>query len=155
MPEEVEKGPDGQANTQHRVALDSNKFNHQHRPSKLDLNKTIDTLAAQDADSMRTYRLLPIFSGIMIPFSIMLSIPSLTGHWYVRTGEGHALLEVRRNPILLDVSMGLSMGCGVLASACLVIRFAERWVKQMTFLCIFFLTLHGAYPQLESIVPWF
>jgi len=163
--EEVEKGPHhAQSNSQHRILFDSKKFSrmlprlHQHRPSNLDLNepsRAIDTLVnnTQDPDSTRTYRILPIFSGIMIPFSIMLSIPSLTGHWYVRTGEGHTLVEVRPNPILLDVSMGLSMGCGVLASACLVVRFAERMIKRMTFLCILFLTLHGVYPQLESLNP--
>lgn len=162
---EVEKGPShhAQSNSQHHIFLDSKKFSHilprrhQHRPSNLDLNepsRAIDTLVnnTHDPDFTRTYRILPIFSGIMIPFSIMLSIPSLTGHWYVRTGEGHTLVEVRPNPILLDVSMGLSMGCGVLASACLVVRFAERMIKQMTFLCILFLTLHGVYPpQFESL----
>jgi hypothetical protein len=91
----------------------------------------------------------------MIPFSIMLSIPGLTGYWYVRTGEGHALLEVRPNPILLVVAMGLSISCGVLASACLVVRFAERMIEWMTRLCILFLTLHGVYPQLASIIRWF
>ncbi|KAF8970415.1 hypothetical protein BDZ97DRAFT_1791260 [Flammula alnicola] len=85
---------------------------------------------------------LPILSGIMIPFSIMLSIPSLTGHWYVRTGEGSVLLEVRPNPLLLDVAMGFSMGCGVLANICLVIRFSERKIWLMTMLCIMFLSLH-------------
>ena len=165
--EEVEKGPHHvHSNSQHHIPLDSKKFSHifprkhQKRPSNLDLNepsRVIDTMVnnTQDPDSTRTYRNLPIFSGIMIPFSIMLSIPSLTGHWYVRTGEGHTLLEVRPNPILLDVGMALSMGCGVLASACLVVRFAERMIKRMTFLCILFLTLHGVYPQFESIIAWF
>ncbi|KAJ3496516.1 hypothetical protein NLJ89_g10474 [Agrocybe chaxingu] len=100
------------------------------------------------------YRFLPIFSGIMIPFSIMLSIPSLTGHWYIRTGDNDVTVEVRPNPLLLDLSMGLSMGCGVLASACLVVRFTERKVRLMTFACIVFLTLHGifslSFPLLKS-----
>ena len=132
-----------------------------HSDDVLDLNepsRAVDTMVnnTQDPDSTaRSYRNLPIFSGIMIPFSIMLLIPSLTGYWYVRTGEGHTLLEMRPNPILLDVAMGLSMGCGVIASACLVVRFAERMIIWMTFLCILFLTLHGVYPQLESIFTWF
>jgi len=98
----------------------------------------------EDTDSSRTYRILPIFSGIMIPFSIMLLIPSLTGHWYVRTGNGNEVLEVQPNPLLLKLAMGLSLGCGVIASACLVARFAERNFKLATHLCIFFLCLHGA-----------
>ncbi|KAF5318422.1 hypothetical protein D9619_010924 [Psilocybe cf. subviscida] len=93
-------------------------------------------------DPTRTYRILPIFSGIMIPFSIMLSIPSLTGHWYIRTGEKNQLVEVQDNPLLLDVAMGFSMACGVLANTCLVVRFSERRIKLMTMLCIMFLTLH-------------
>jgi hypothetical protein len=77
----------------------------------------------------------------MIPFSIMLSIPSLTGHWYIRT-EGDITTEIRPNPTLLDVAMGFSMACGGLASAFLVLRFAERCVKWTTLASIAFLTLH-------------
>jgi hypothetical protein len=91
----------------------------------------------------RSYRIMPIFSGIMIPFSIMLLIPSLTGHWYIRTGDYDAVLEVRPNPLLLKLAMGFSMGCAIIASACLVARFAERQIKLTTHLCIFFLSLHG------------
>ena len=97
---------------------------------------------AEDINSSRSYRILPIFSGIMIPFSIMLLIPSLTGHWYIRTGAGNVVVEVRPNPLLLRLAMGVSMGCGIVASACLVARFAERNVKLMTHLCILFLSLH-------------
>ncbi|KAF8871171.1 hypothetical protein CPB84DRAFT_1716808 [Gymnopilus junonius] len=97
---------------------------------------------AVDSDSTRSYRVLPIFSGIMIPFSVMLSIPSLTGHWYVRTGADNAVLQARPNPPLLNAGMALSMACGVLASTCLVIRFAERRIKTMTMFSIIFLTLH-------------
>ncbi|CAA7270244.1 unnamed protein product [Cyclocybe aegerita] len=60
------------------------------------------------------YRFLPIFSGIMIPFSIMLSIPSLTGHWYIRTGDNDVTIEVRPNPLMLDMAMGMSMGCDII-----------------------------------------
>ena len=95
------------------------------------------------SDTAKTYRMLPIFSGLMIPFSIMLSIPSLTGHWYIRT-EDNITTEIRPNPIVLDVAMGFSMACGVLASAFLVVRFAERCVKLMTLASIGFLTLHGS-----------
>jgi hypothetical protein len=97
----------------------------------------------EDVHASRTYRILPIFSGIMIPFSIMLLIPSLTGHWYVRTGVDNEVLEVRPNPLLLKLAMGLSLGCGVIASACLVARFSERNIKLATHLCISFLCLHG------------
>jgi len=100
---------------------------------------------------VKTYRLLPIFSGVMIPFSIMLSIPSLTGHWYIRT-ENNVTIESRPNTLLLDVALGFSMACAVLASAFLVIRFAERCVKHMTLASIAFLTLHGQYVPLTYLV---
>ena len=93
-------------------------------------------------ETVKTNRLLPIFSGIMIPFSIMLSIPSLIGHWYIRT-ENNVTTENRPNSRLLDVALAFSMACAVLASAFLVIRFAERSVKHMTLASIAFLTLHG------------
>jgi hypothetical protein len=96
----------------------------------------------EEMNSPRSHRILPIFSGIMIPFSIMFLIPNFTGHWYIRTGAGNVVVEVRPNPLLLQLAMGVSMGCGIIASACLVARFAERNVKLMTHLCIFFLLLH-------------
>ncbi|KAH9477477.1 Outward-rectifier potassium channel TOK1 [Psilocybe cubensis] len=114
----------------------------QSKPTSIPLSGESVFLDDSKLPDTHTYRLLPIFSGIMIPFSIMLSIPSLTGHWYIRTGDDSVLLETRPNPPLLDAAMGLSMGCGVLASACLVVRFAERHIRLMTFLCIVFLTLH-------------
>jgi len=173
--EDVEMGPQRHqsSSSRHRHLLDLKNTIHlpgrqlHRRPSNLDLNEpplnsvpapdtNCDSAEDADSDATRTYRILPIFSGIMIPFSIMLSIPSLTGHWYVRTGENHALLEARPNPILLDVFMGLSMGCGVLASACLVVRFAERMIKRMTFMCILFLTLHGMHSLIDShLTPGF
>ncbi|KAF4616570.1 hypothetical protein D9613_008731 [Agrocybe pediades] len=112
-------------------------LHHHHHPHRPHF-----THASDEGEETHTYRILPIFSGIMIPFSIMLSIPSLTGHWYIHTGAHGRLVETRRNPPLLDIAMGFSMACGVLASACLVIRFAERKIKFMTMMCIVFLTLH-------------
>jgi hypothetical protein len=89
------------------------------------------------------YRHLPIISGILIPFSILLSIPSLTSRWYIRNDENNVILESRPNPFLLDLGMGFSMACGVLANISLIVRFAERNVLLMTWLCILFLTVHG------------
>ena len=102
-------------------------------------------------DPAKTYRILPIFSGLMIPFSIMLSIPSLTGQWYIRT-EDNVTTEIRPNPILLNVAMGFSMACAVLANAFLVIRFAERSVKLMTLASIGFLTLQGSWLHIAVLM---
>jgi hypothetical protein len=90
-----------------------------------------------------THRGLPIISGILIPFSTLLSIPSLTNHWYIRTGANNVILEARPNSFLLNLGMGFSMACGVLANICLIVRFSERKVLWMTRFCILFLTLHG------------
>ena len=100
-----------------------------------------------------TYRTLPIISGILIPFSLLLSIPSLTSHWHIRTDSNSVTIETHSDPLLLTLGMGFSMACGVLANICLVIRFAERNVLRMTWLCILFLTLHGKHqPKVISVV---
>ena len=95
------------------------------------------------SESSPTYRILPIFSGIVVPFSILLDIPSLSGHWYVRTGPNSETIETRPNPRLLNIAMAVSMACALFACICLVIRFTERAVKAMTILAIISLTVHG------------
>lgn len=94
------------------------------------------------SESSPTYRILPIFSGIVVPFSILLDIPSLSGHWYVRTGSNSETIESRPNPRLLNVAMAVSMAFALFACICLVIRFTERAVKLMTILAIISLTAH-------------
>ncbi|KAF7313871.1 Tandem pore domain k+ channel [Mycena chlorophos] len=97
---------------------------------------------AQDLDSyVPNYRYTPILSGIVIPFAILLEIPGLTEHWYIRT-ENNLIVEVRKNPTILNVGLGFSMACAVLANICLVVRFLEKKVKLMTIGCIVFLTIH-------------
>jgi hypothetical protein len=88
------------------------------------------------------YRYIPIISGLLVPFSILLEIPGLTQHWYVRT-ENNQVIEQRANPVILDVGVGISLACAVIANLCLITRFLERRVKTMTILCAAFLTFHG------------
>ena len=90
-----------------------------------------------------TYRFLPIISGILIPISILLSIPSLIGPWYDRTNANHVTIESRPNSLLLNLGMGFGTTCIILANICIIARFAERKVLTMTWLCIIFLTVHG------------
>ncbi|KAG6853255.1 hypothetical protein C0991_005713, partial [Blastosporella zonata] len=87
------------------------------------------------------YRYLPIISGVIIPFSILLEIPGLTEDWYIRT-VNHQVVERRPNTTILDTGLAFSVAFGALANICLVIRFLERKVKTMTVLCIAFLTVH-------------
>ncbi|KAF8268326.1 hypothetical protein EI94DRAFT_1727948 [Lactarius quietus] len=87
------------------------------------------------------YRLTPILAGCIIPFSILLQIPGLTEHWYVRT-SGNETVEARSNSPLLEASLVLSMVLVVFANLALICRFLERRVKRCTILCIVALTLH-------------
>ena len=88
------------------------------------------------------YRWTPILSGVVIPFSILLEIPGLTEHWYIRT-EANQIVDTKPNSVILDVALAFSMGCGLFANICLVLRFLEKRVKTVTLLTIMFLTSHG------------
>ncbi|KAG6909925.1 hypothetical protein DXG01_014445 [Tephrocybe rancida] len=87
------------------------------------------------------YRYMPIISGVIIPFSILLEIPGLTEDWYIRT-ENHQVVEIRKNPVILDTGLGFSIAFAALANICLVVRFMEKRIKMMTLLCVMFLTIH-------------
>ncbi|KAH7910967.1 hypothetical protein BJ138DRAFT_1113619 [Hygrophoropsis aurantiaca] len=87
------------------------------------------------------YRYTPIISGIVIPFSILLEIPGLTVHWYIRT-QNNTIIDNVPNPPLLDVGLAFSMACAVLANVSLIVRFLERRVKTATIFCTVFLTIH-------------
>ena len=89
------------------------------------------------------YRWTPIISGVVVPFALLLEIPGLTEHWYIRT-EGTKIAETRSNPVILDVGLALSMVCGLCANICLILRFLEKWVKTVTLLTMVFLTVHGS-----------
>ncbi|TEB29894.1 voltage-gated potassium channel [Coprinellus micaceus] len=114
---------------------------HQTKPPILERSALEISHLELNDDSSR-YRILPLFAGVVVPFSILLAIPSVTGRWYVRTGEGNVVVASTANPRLLEIAMILSLVCGVLANGCLVVRFAERRVKLMTLLIIFLLTIH-------------
>lgn len=104
----------------------------------------------EDLDSfIPNYRYTPIISGVIIPFSILLEIPGLTEHWYIRT-ENNQTVEYRPNPIILDVGMGFSIACALIANVCLIMRFLEKRVKTMTILCTILLTIHGEYCEISS-----
>ncbi|KAG8854211.1 hypothetical protein FRB96_007767 [Tulasnella sp. 330] len=90
-------------------------------------------------DNEGTY--LPILSGCLVPFAILLEIPGLTEHWYVRT-EGDQVVDYHPNPPLLDAGMSISMACAVIANAALIARFLENKVRLTTLTCMFFLIIH-------------
>ncbi|KAI0316077.1 hypothetical protein OF83DRAFT_1173241 [Amylostereum chailletii] len=88
-----------------------------------------------------SYRTTPILSSVLIPFAILLEIPGLTEHWYVRK-QGMTVVESRANSTLLNVVLALSMACAVVANVALVTRLFERRIAAMTILSIAFLSLH-------------
>lgn len=50
---------------------------------------------------LRLHRIVPLVAGVLVPFSIILNIPALTGPWLVVGGEG------------VDVGMEESSGMSV------------------------------------------
>ncbi|KAI8986686.1 hypothetical protein BD414DRAFT_486759 [Trametes punicea] len=97
---------------------------------------------SNDIDNITpNYRLTPIISGIVIPFSILLEIPGLTERWYIRT-ENDQTIETKKNPIILEVGMAISIACALVANVCLLLRFLEKRVQTVTLLCIGSLTIH-------------
>ncbi|TFY80973.1 hypothetical protein EWM64_g3038 [Hericium alpestre] len=107
------------------------------------LVKIKDILFASPPDQsyIPNFRTTPILSGSLIPFSILLEIPGLTEHWYVRK-ENNQNVESKPNTVILDVGLGISMACAVAANVCLLVRFLEKRIVGMTIACIFFLTVH-------------
>jgi len=98
------------------------------------------------------YRYLPILSGVIIPFSILLEIPGLTDDWYIRTVD-HKVVESKSNTLILDTGLAFSLACSVIANICLVLRFLEKNIKLMTVLCVIFLTTHGMYSYAYARYP--
>lgn len=100
--------------------------------------------SSDDSFFVPNYRYTPLISGIVIPFSILLEIPGVTGQWYIRTQE-YDIIETRPNSALLDAGLTISMTCAVIANVCIIVRFLEKWVTTMTLACILFLSIHGSY----------
>ncbi|SCV69367.1 BQ2448_2387 [Microbotryum intermedium] len=87
------------------------------------------------------HRYLPILSGLLCPFSVLLDIPGLTERWYVRT-SGFNVVETQPNPAILDVGQAISMALGVTANLALISRFLERKPYLCTWVAIVALTAH-------------
>jgi len=92
-------------------------------------------------EHLPNYRWLPIFSGIVIPFSILLEIPGLTEHWYVVTENNVPVLS-RPNGGLLDTGLGVSMACALIANLAIINRFLEKRVRTSTLVAVVALSIH-------------
>ncbi|KDQ06151.1 hypothetical protein BOTBODRAFT_39792 [Botryobasidium botryosum FD-172 SS1] len=105
--------------------------------------KTIleDRSRYRSSEYIPNYRTLPIVSGVVIPFSILLGIPGLTEHWYIRT-EDNLTIEWQPNPTILDVGLGFSMASALIANIALILRFLEKSPKLATMVAIIGLTIH-------------
>jgi hypothetical protein len=105
--------------------------------------------------STSDYRTLPIISGLIIPFSILLEIPGLTDDWYIRT-DANVVIERRPNPVLLDIALGFSMFFALVANISLICRFLDKGpVLVMTLITIASLTIHGnGFLQFSAVVAF-
>ncbi|KAG8923479.1 hypothetical protein FRC01_012708 [Tulasnella sp. 417] len=117
-------------------------------PIRKALKKTKDFIFQTDPagdkeanEFIPNYRYMPILSGVLSPFAILLEIPGFTEHWYIRT-ENHQVVEVRENPPIVMIAMGFSMACGLIANIALIARFLERRVKLNTWLAMIVLVIH-------------
>ena len=104
--------------------------------------------------ALNNYRILPIISGLVIPFSILLEIPGLISPWYIRT-DGNVVVETRSNPPLLEVGLALSISFAVVANLSLICRFLEKGpVLMTTLMTIGSLTIHGSVSLRNHLWSW-
>ena len=101
-----------------------------------------DKDSKDELEHLPTYRWMPILSGIIIPFSILLEIPGLTEHWYIVTENNKTILTKKNSP-LLDAGLSISMGCALLANIAIIFRFLEKKVRTSTLVAIIALSTHG------------
>ena len=106
-----------------------------------------DDASSQDeqrADlTLPKYRWTPILSGLLQPFAILLEIPGLTEHWYVRLDRATNMpVAYQNNPPLLNAALAISVVCAVIANVSLICRFLERHVLASTITCIVALSIH-------------
>ncbi|THH10632.1 hypothetical protein EW145_g1213 [Phellinidium pouzarii] len=94
-----------------------------------------------NSEYVPNHRMLPIISGIVIPFSILLEIPGLTEHWYIIT-ENNVTVSSRKNSVLLDVGLSISMACALIANLAIISRFLEKKVRTSTLIAIGALSIH-------------
>lgn len=96
------------------------------------------------------HRILPVISGLVIPFSILLEIPGLTDSWYIRT-DSTAVIQTLPNPASLEVLLAISVFFAVVANVSLICRFLEKGpVLATTLITIGSLTIHGNPPLQNS-----
>lgn len=107
---------------------------------------------SQDEDKpLSHHRILPVVSGLVIPFSILLEIPGLTDSWYIRT-DRNVVVESQPNPASVDVMLAISMVFAVVANVSLICRFLEKGpVLATTLVAISSLTIHGNAPLEVSV----
>lgn len=97
------------------------------------------------------YRFLPIISGLLQPFSILLQVPGLTEHCFVRLDDQLNPVAYAPNPILLDVGLYISLSCGVIANLALICRFMERKIYLSTLIAVLSLFVHDIINIIEVV----
>ena len=108
----------------------------------------------EENEPLSNHRILPVVSGLVIPFSILLEIPGLTDSWYIRTDD-NVIVESLPNPPSLEVLLAISMFVAVVANVSLICRFLEKGtVLAMTLITIGSLTIHGNTSLRNFIFSW-
>lgn len=121
------------------------------KPSLRDRLKALVFPSHDEDEHHSNHRILPVISGLVIPFSILLEIPGLTDSWYIRTNQ-NAVVQSLPNPASLEVLLGISMFFAVVANVSLICRFLEKGpVLATTLLTIASLTIHGTVSLLSIV----
>lgn len=125
------------------------------RPGPLARLKTAVFPSEDEDKPPSNYRIIPVISGLVIPFSILLEIPGLTDSWYIRT-DRDVVVESRRNTAGFDVMLAISMFFALVANGSLICRFLERGpVLATTLTTMASLTVHGKGPRQNFVLPSF
>ena len=113
------------------------------KPRLLDRLKSFVFPSHDEDEHPNNHRILPVISGLVIPFSILLEIPGLTDTWYIRTNQ-NAVIQNLPTPPSLEALLGISMFFAVVANVTLICRFLEKGpVLATTLITIASLTIHG------------
>ena len=113
------------------------------KPGLLPKPKTVAFPLQEENKPLAGHRILPVISGLVVPFAILLEISGLTDSWYIRTNR-NVVVESLPNPTSIRVMLTTSILFAVVANVSLIFRFLERApVLVTTLIAMASLTVHG------------
>ncbi|RUS23206.1 hypothetical protein BC937DRAFT_90790 [Endogone sp. FLAS-F59071] len=113
---------------------------------------TIATASSDDSAVMerrlRLHRIVPLVAGVLVPFSIILNIPALTGPWLVVGGEEKDIgMEESSGHVTLLV---ITLVFAVTVNIALVFRFVNWQARWATRVALISAALQLKFPVIES-----